>query len=469
MVLMAKVRFHHRWDRRIRVGLAVLAMAACAQKDTLGGDDPGLASVTVTPDAVTLYEGEADSLSAVVRDPSGLVVNGASVSWASSDEAVAEVGSNGAVTAISQGEAVVTAASGGESDSAVITVVRVPVKSLTVSPDTAILAPGRSVLLTAIPRDSVGGAMLERIVTWSSSAPNVAAVDDSGLVVGSAVGNATITAVSEAVSGTAAITVAEANPSAVDTVFYDGFEGGVLSSWDDIYQTQSGNYSVIEDDTLAFEGTRLMRIFNPAGRPGAGAASHFLSAGDRLYARIRLRYPSSWEGGTKIMILRGSTSQWGSFGVAGVCPDGTDFFLAAATAKPNGNPGALRFYSFFVDMASYTNSSGDPACSGNSGLAGEDPSPGPTPLATYYDDSFTFAHDVWHTLELEVQLNVVGQADGWQRMWADGTLVAEWIGVRWRTASDVVFNAFTLENSAEVSSHDRVIYVDDVLVTTSRP
>src|SRR5207245_2191320 len=61
--------------------------------------------------------------------------------------------------------------------------------------------------LSATPKDVGGTALTGRVVTWASSNTGVATVNSSGLVTGVAAGSATITATSEGVNGTSALTV----------------------------------------------------------------------------------------------------------------------------------------------------------------------------------------------------------------------------------------------------------------------
>ena len=83
--------------------------------------------------------------------------------------------------------------------------------TLTVTPATAErTALGATVQLTAEVRDQNGNVMSGATVSWSSSAPAVAAVDGSGLVTAAGNGTATITATAGSASGTAAVTVAQA-------------------------------------------------------------------------------------------------------------------------------------------------------------------------------------------------------------------------------------------------------------------
>src|SRR5438094_8399379 len=79
--------------------------------------------------------------------------------------------------------------------------------SLTISPATATIRVGQTLQLTATPKDSAGGTLTGRMVTWTSGNPSVATISGSGLVAGVTAGSATITATSEGKSSTAALTV----------------------------------------------------------------------------------------------------------------------------------------------------------------------------------------------------------------------------------------------------------------------
>jgi uncharacterized protein YjdB/lysophospholipase L1-like esterase len=81
----------------------------------------------------------------------------------------------------------------------------VPVVSLSVSAPALNLVPTETARLTAVPRDAAGNP-LASAVTWVSSAPSVATVQD-GLVTAVSAGTATITASSEGKSATANVSV----------------------------------------------------------------------------------------------------------------------------------------------------------------------------------------------------------------------------------------------------------------------
>ena len=79
------------------------------------------------------------------------------------------------------------------------------VASVTVSPATACLSVGQTVQLVATVQDSSGAVVTGASVGWQSDNVPVASVDQNGLVTGTALGSATITATHKAHNGTAGI------------------------------------------------------------------------------------------------------------------------------------------------------------------------------------------------------------------------------------------------------------------------
>lgn len=128
--------------------------------------------------------------------------------WTSSDTAVATVGPEGVATAVAAGTTNITAAFGGMNGSASLTVSSATLKSISVAPPTAVLAPASTLSYTATGTFSDGStANITDAVTWSSSATNVASISSFGQVTGQSAGTATITAQQGSVSGMAALVV----------------------------------------------------------------------------------------------------------------------------------------------------------------------------------------------------------------------------------------------------------------------
>ena len=174
---------------------------------TVTGCPLPVASVSVTPATATIGVGQTAQYAAITRDAFGNPLGGRTVTWSSSNPAVATVNGAGQATGVAVGAATLTATSEGKSGTAAILVTNVPVASVAVSPASASVQVGQTVQLAATPRDANGNPLSGRAVSWASSNTAVATVSGSGLVTGVTAGSATITATSEGQGGTATITV----------------------------------------------------------------------------------------------------------------------------------------------------------------------------------------------------------------------------------------------------------------------
>ncbi len=167
--------------------------------------------------------GETVQLSAEVRDQNGQVMDGVTVTWASSAAGVAKVDAAGLVTAAGNGTATITATAGTVSGSAAVTVDQ-DVRGVEVLPAADTVSAGDTLRLTAEAWDPNGFTVPGVEFTWSSSDAAIATVDGSGLVRGIAEGAATITAASPSVQGTAGITVAHPDWTAL-AALYEATDG----------------------------------------------------------------------------------------------------------------------------------------------------------------------------------------------------------------------------------------------------
>ncbi|MBK8248727.1 MAG: Ig-like domain-containing protein [Gemmatimonadetes bacterium] len=166
-----------------------------------------IASIRVTPDAVTVSAGQTVQLTAQALDAEGNVLN-RPITWSSDLATRATVSASGLVTAVSAGEVRISARSGTTLGISTVTVTQVPIARIDVSPPTVSVLVGGTQQLTATPRDAAGNALPGRGITWLTGAPSVATVSQTGLVTGVASGSALVFAASEGQSGSAAVTVA---------------------------------------------------------------------------------------------------------------------------------------------------------------------------------------------------------------------------------------------------------------------
>ena len=155
-------------------------------------------SVSLDKASLSMQVGETETLTATVKPDDA---TDKTVVWTSSDDAVASV-SNGKITALKSGKAIITAKSGTFSAECVVTVT-VPVSSITLDKTALSLAMGESATLSATvkPDDAT-----DKTVTWSSSNESVASVDN-GKVTALTIGQAKITAVVGNITASCDVTV----------------------------------------------------------------------------------------------------------------------------------------------------------------------------------------------------------------------------------------------------------------------
>jgi len=202
--------------RPIVLLVALVTLAACS-----GGGDaapttpttptpptpPTVASVIVSLSSPQLVAGSTTIATAETRSSTGVSLTGRAVSWSSSNPTVASVSNIGAITALTPGTTTIVATSEGQSGSAVLTVLPVPVAVVTVALAQATLTAGSSTVAIATLRSATNDVLTERPITWSSSDNAIATVSQSDTISSMSPGTATITAQSGSQSGSAVLTV----------------------------------------------------------------------------------------------------------------------------------------------------------------------------------------------------------------------------------------------------------------------
>jgi hypothetical protein len=190
-------------------GRSVLLMLLAACGGSGPPEDPAVAEVVVAPATATVETGGQVQLTATVKDADGQTLTGRTVTWSSSDAAVATVGGDGTVAGVAEGAATITATAESQSGTAAVTVAAASVATITLGPSAPSGVPGQAVQLTATLRDAGGHELTGRTVTWTSTDPSKATVDAAGLVTGVATGSAGIQAAAESKTATLTFTVAE--------------------------------------------------------------------------------------------------------------------------------------------------------------------------------------------------------------------------------------------------------------------
>jgi len=151
----------------------------------------------VTIDAATLILTKLDQkaqLTAYASDEGFRPVPGVTFSWASSRPAVATISSAGLVTAVDEGNTLITAEADGDTGSVTLTVVQAAAR-VQVSPKVDTLrTSGRDRQFQAFAYDSTASRMLPVKILWRSTNPAVATVDAQGLAIARSAGTTKIIA-----------------------------------------------------------------------------------------------------------------------------------------------------------------------------------------------------------------------------------------------------------------------------------
>lgn len=167
-------------------------------------------SISITPAAATLTAiGDTTKLDATVRDSDNQPIPDATVSWSSSNLAVASVNADGLVTALRNGNTTIKATSGTTSKTVEITVAQASAEINIIPGSAALEALGDTLQFSARVEDGKSQPIPDATVSWSSSNTSVVSVSPRGLVTARGNGEVTITAKSGAKSSTARITVAQ--------------------------------------------------------------------------------------------------------------------------------------------------------------------------------------------------------------------------------------------------------------------
>jgi hypothetical protein len=197
--------------RRASLSAALVFLTACGGG---GGDGTGPATVDhvviTSPAAPPTFGalGRTVQFAAQARDAGDAPVT-ATISWLSSNPAVATVSGSGLVTAAENGTAQVRATAGGvQSAPVTVTVSQVPAQVVITPSAVAFGAIGSQRQLTAAVQDSTANAIAAAAVTWTRAGPGTtASVSGTGLVTAVGVGTAD-TAVATAGSITAKAPIA---------------------------------------------------------------------------------------------------------------------------------------------------------------------------------------------------------------------------------------------------------------------
>ncbi|MCK5800599.1 MAG: Ig-like domain-containing protein, partial [Deltaproteobacteria bacterium] len=183
-------------------------------------DDAGtsLTKLEVSPPTATLAVATTQQLEATGIYSDGTSKNvSTTVTWASSDDAVATVSAAGLVEAKQDGTATIKATLLGIEATATITVSTATLSTIEVTPTDPSIAVATTQQFTATGVFSDQSTQdLTNQVAWTSADTKVAEITSAGLATGNAAGKSTITATLPGTSGTTVITVSAATLTTIE-------------------------------------------------------------------------------------------------------------------------------------------------------------------------------------------------------------------------------------------------------------
>src|SRR5688500_6727208 len=190
-----------RGERAMRVfclavaGLAIGATACSSSGTSVEVQRNPVTGVSVSLSLTSLVEGETTEAGATPIVASGRSLADRPIEWQSANASIATVTNSGIVSALAEGDVVISATSEGVRGERSVNVkarANMPVSTVAVTRSAPSLSVGQTANATATLRNSRGDVLSGRVVSWSSSNAGVASVNGSGVVTAVSAGSANI-------------------------------------------------------------------------------------------------------------------------------------------------------------------------------------------------------------------------------------------------------------------------------------
>jgi hypothetical protein len=300
--------------------IAVLSCSDSSGLDRFNSDSLSIdasrtvASIDVHLASSAIKVGETTQATVTIKDRRGALID-RPVKWSSGDTTIATVSDSGLVSGVASGNVMIIATNRTVSGSAPLAVTAAdptitPVASVAVALASSTLSPGQTTQATATTRDANNNILTGRVIVWTSTNPAVATVNSgSGLVTAVAVGSTQITATSEGVSGSAALSVVApppppppgtVEPPGMTVITERSFSAIAEDSWTVPTGTDLTNFTVVPDLTAPKSSPSVLQIRFPAGF-GAGGSPALTerdlgSTASTLYVSMWIKLSSNWVG-----------------------------------------------------------------------------------------------------------------------------------------------------------------------------
>ncbi|MBR2020237.1 MAG: Ig domain-containing protein [Clostridia bacterium] len=206
----------------IQLFIATLTLTMILSYFTACGDVP-VENLVLSNAELTINVGNASSVSCTVLPENA---TDQTVSWSSSNNAVATVSNAGVITAVSAGTCTITVSS-EDITATVNVIVKKPVEQVVLNKTDVTIKEEETFTFTCtiVPNDAS-----EKNVTWTSSNSSVATVNANGTITGVKAGTCTITASVDGKSAIANITIKEKGPDFKK--LYNEIDSDVQYGWE---------------------------------------------------------------------------------------------------------------------------------------------------------------------------------------------------------------------------------------------
>jgi hypothetical protein len=252
------------------------------------------------------------------------------------------------------------------------------------------------------------------------------------------------------------------NPNVVFADTFDNYTsvGQLTSSGNYNSYFQGGNLAL--DTATFFGGSKSLRMRMPqtGGEVSNAIVKDLSTTRDKLHLRVYARYAPNFSG---VSSAHNGLRMSGKYSGPGRYPNGSDFFLVTIENSRSGSdpePGYTHAYVYHPEQDDAYGEHWFP--DGSTANGGQN-------FGQYFvaRPKVNPARGQWICFEIMVQLNTPGSRDGRVAVWQDGSLVADWVNLRFRDVSSLKIDQIQLENGGQASSQVNDKWYDNLVVATS--
>jgi hypothetical protein len=302
------------------------------------------------------------------------------------------------------------------------------VVSVTVSPSTVSGGLATTVQYSAVQKNANGDPVAGQAISWTSSDTTIVTISGSGVARGVGIGNATITATSGTVSGTApaSIMLHPNEPSGLTRFAEEDFAGlpallgnlGTLAGNFYHQVSPAGHFALVTDPTALQSPTSVLQVdFESGTQPGydVGTTGGFRQFGgwDQGGVLSNTEYSEYYE--STMLKIPTADFETQSVGVKILGYWGVD-----ANNQPAATgPGPVQLYAIMRGAGSTKIMSSWNVDMYTQGISS-------TALPQNKNLTTKLTAGTWHQFETYMKLNTIGQSNGIWKWWLDGVLIGDY-------------------------------------------